>query len=68
MEYKPTLGQYLRERMKGCTIKGLHGEWLYVEEPYADELDFYYQHWLLERKRIVHTDEQLRRMKMGRRK
>jgi|TARA_Y100000310_G_scaffold215940_1_gene216896 hypothetical protein len=68
MEYKPTFGQYLRERMNGCTIKGIHGEWLYVEEPYADELDFYYQHWLLERKRIVHTDEQLRRMKMGRRK
>ena len=31
--------------MKGCTVKGVHGEWLYVEEPYEEELDFWIQQY-----------------------
>ena len=42
---KETLGQYLRKRMDGCTVKGVHGEWLYVEEPFAEELDFWIQQY-----------------------
>ena len=29
--------------MKGCRVKGVHGEWLYVEEPVEDELEFWIQ-------------------------
>ena len=43
MKTKQTLGQYLKKRMKGCRVTGVHGEWLYVKEPLADELDFYIQ-------------------------
>ena len=42
---KETLGQYLRKRMEGCTVNGVHGEWLYVEEPYEEELDFWIQQY-----------------------
>jgi hypothetical protein len=42
---KETLGQYLRKRMNGCTVKGVHGDWLYVEEPFAEELDLWIQHY-----------------------
>ena len=31
--------------MKGCRVKGVHGEWLYVEEPFEDELDFWIQQY-----------------------
>ena len=43
MKTKQTLGQYLKKRLKGCRVTGVHGEWLYVKEPLADELDFYIQ-------------------------
>ena len=42
---KETLGQYLKQRMKGCRVTGVHGEWLYVKEPFADELDFWIQQY-----------------------
>tara|TARA_Y100001951_G_C11148349_1_gene187709 strand:+ start:340 stop:576 length:237 start_codon:yes stop_codon:yes gene_type:complete len=42
---KETLGQYLKKRMKGCRVTGIRGEWLYVKEPFADELDFWIQQY-----------------------
>ena len=29
--------------MKGCRVKGVHGEWLYIKEPVEDELEFWIQ-------------------------
>ena len=37
------LAKYIKKRMKGCRVKGLHGEWLYVEEPVENELEFWIQ-------------------------
>ena len=37
------LAKYIKKKMKGCTVKGVHGEWLYVEEPVEDELEFWIQ-------------------------
>ena len=37
------LAKYIKKRMKGCRVKGVHGEWLYVEEPVEDELEFWIQ-------------------------
>ena len=37
------LAKYIKKRMKGCRVKGLHGEWLYVEEPAENELEFWIQ-------------------------
>ena len=35
------LAKYIKKRMKGCHVKGVHGEWLYVEEPAENELEFW---------------------------
>ena len=37
------LAKYIKKKMKGCTVKGVHGKWLYVEEPVEDELEFWIQ-------------------------
>ena len=39
------LAKYIKKRMKGCRVKGVHGEWLYVEEPFEEELDFWIQQY-----------------------
>ena len=39
------LAEYISKQMKGCTVKGVHGEWLYVEEPFEEELDFWIQQY-----------------------
>ena len=43
--YNEELAKYIKKRMKGCRVKGVHGEWLYVEEPFEDELDFWIQQY-----------------------
>ena len=37
------LAKYIKKQMKGCRVKGVHGEWLYVEEPTENELEFWIQ-------------------------
>ena len=29
--------------MKGCIVKGIDGEWLYMKKPFTDELAFWIQ-------------------------
>jgi hypothetical protein len=43
--YNEELAKYIKKRMKGCRVKGVHGEWLYVEEPVEDELEFWIQQY-----------------------
>ena len=43
--YNEELAKYIMKRMKGCRVKGVHGEWLYVEEPVEDELEFWIQQY-----------------------
>jgi len=43
--YNEELAKYIKKRMKGCRVKGVHGEWLYVEEPFEEELDFWIQQY-----------------------
>ena len=54
---KETLGQYLRKRMNGCTVKGVHGDWLYVEEPFAEELDLWIQHYKIKEGHSVWSEK-----------
>jgi len=35
------LFSYISERIKGCTVKGINGEWLYVKKPFTDDLVFW---------------------------
>ena len=37
------LAEYISKRMKGCTVKGIDGEWLYVKKPFTNELAFWIQ-------------------------
>jgi|TARA_B100002003_G_scaffold251534_1_gene295686 hypothetical protein len=37
------LAKYIKKRMKGCRVKGIYGEWLYIKEPVEDELEFWIQ-------------------------
>ena len=37
------LAKYISKRMKGCTVKGIDGEWLYVKKPFTNELAFWIQ-------------------------
>jgi len=37
------LAKYISERMKGCIVKGIDGEWLYMKKPFTDELAFWIQ-------------------------
>ena len=41
--YNKELAKYIKKRMKGYRVKGVQGEWLYVEEPVEDELEFWIQ-------------------------
>ena len=43
------LAEYISNRMKGCTIKGLgiDGERLYVKKPFSNELAFWIQQYLV---------------------
>ena len=41
--YNKELAKYIKKRMKGCRVKGVHGEWLYVEEPAENKLEFWIQ-------------------------
>ena len=34
------LAEYLDKRLKGCVVKGIHGEYLYVKKPFEDELRY----------------------------
>ena len=56
MRYEPTLGEYIKTRLKE--------EKLTTKDLDTDTIDFFHQQWLLERKEIVHTDEQLKRMEI----
>ena len=39
------LAKYIKKKMKGCRVKGVHGEWLYIKEPYEEELEFWIHHY-----------------------
>ena len=41
--------------MKGCTVKGIDGEWLYVKKPFTDELTFWIQQFKT-RKCVGHSE------------
>ena len=49
------LAKYIKKRMKGCRVSGLRGEWLYVKEPFEDELEFWIQQFHC-RKFIGHSE------------
>ena len=37
------LAEYLDKKLKGCVVKGIHGEYIYVKKPFKDELNFWIQ-------------------------
>ena len=37
------LAKYIKKQLKGCRIKGVGGEWLYIEEPAENTLEFWIQ-------------------------
>jgi len=37
------LAKYIKKQLRGCRIKGLGGEWLYIEEPTENTLEFWIQ-------------------------
>ena len=41
------LAEYISNRMKGCTVKGVDGERLYVKKPFSNELAFWIQQFLV---------------------
>jgi len=41
------LAEYISGRMKGCTVKGVDGEWLYIKKPSTAELGFWIQQYLV---------------------
>ena len=49
------LAKYIKKRLKGCRVKGVHGEWLYVEEPVENELEFWIQQFKT-RKCVGHSE------------
>ena len=49
------LAKYIKKRMKGCHVNGMHGEWLYIKEPAEDELAFWIQQFKV-RKSIGHSE------------
>tara|TARA_Y100000034_G_scaffold60257_1_gene73259 strand:+ start:229 stop:405 length:177 start_codon:yes stop_codon:yes gene_type:complete len=56
MRYEPTFGEYVKMRLKE--------ENLTVVDLDIDTIDFFHQQWLIERKEIILTDEQIRRSKI----
>ena len=49
------LAEYISKRMKGCTVKGIDGEWLYVKKPFTNELAFWIQQFKT-RKCVGHSE------------
>ena len=41
------LAEYISNRMKGCTVKGMGDESLYVKKPFTDKLKFWIQQFKL---------------------
>ncbi len=37
------LAEYLDKKLKGCIVKGIPEEYIYVKKPFKDELDFWIQ-------------------------